>query len=317
MIKSIKNRMDRILSDEYWRIAVRKRKDDRDIPLYKLEQKDQIKGFKLMPGRKHVTYADPFLFEYQGLTWMFYERQDLTDMHGTIWCRCLEPKQGRDNPYGDGKPFKVLDREFHLSYPQVFEYAGKVYMIPESRGAGEVSLYECKSFPKEWEYKRQLINESGVDTTVYIEGKTVYLYSFINNALRIYKGSLPEDEFLPEGLEIIYESGISGVLRPGGHFLKGDEGLIRPAQDCREYYGKALSFRKAEHICGTDEGDYEYYGPEILLFSEDGVNPIGFHTYNVTDKFEVIDILHREKSVSTFLKKVEWTVRNHVNNKQA
>lgn len=41
------------------------------------------------------------------------------------------------------KPVVVLKEPFHLSYPWVFEEAGKVYMIPETGQDGSVRLYEA------------------------------------------------------------------------------------------------------------------------------------------------------------------------------
>ncbi|MDR7335020.1 hypothetical protein [Roseateles asaccharophilus] len=37
----------------------------------------------------------------------------------------------------------VLDRPFHLSYPQVFEHGGETWMVPESYQAGEIALYRA------------------------------------------------------------------------------------------------------------------------------------------------------------------------------
>ena len=37
----------------------------------------------------------------------------------------------------------VLDKPFHLSYPQVFEHDGETWMVPESFQAGEIALYRA------------------------------------------------------------------------------------------------------------------------------------------------------------------------------
>src|SRR5690606_7713123 len=47
-------------------------------------------------------------------------------------------------------PRVVLEEPHHLSYPQVFAYKRKVYMIPESSGADELVLYRAEHFPDRW-----------------------------------------------------------------------------------------------------------------------------------------------------------------------
>ena len=41
----------------------------------------------------------------------------------------------------------VLREPFHLSYPQVFEWDGAIYMVPESRQDAAVHLYVAEAFP--------------------------------------------------------------------------------------------------------------------------------------------------------------------------
>ena len=122
-MSGLRERFQRMKRCEYWVIAYRRRKENRAVP-------EDVSGFRLLPQKRFITQADPFLFIHQGKTWLFYERQDLTDMKGTLWCLNLDDPKGR--------PLLVLEEPFHLSYPQVFRYGKYTYMLPETRQGGEV-----------------------------------------------------------------------------------------------------------------------------------------------------------------------------------
>ena len=47
----------------------------------------------------------------------------------------------------------VLEENFHLSFPFVFEDSGNLYMIPETAENQQIRLYECISFPEKWVLK--------------------------------------------------------------------------------------------------------------------------------------------------------------------
>ena len=146
----LRKRFQRMISCEYWRIAYRKRREGAD--LLHAGPEDEIEGFSLLPGKRFITQADPFLYRYEGENWLFYERQDLTDMKGTLWCVNL------DRP--SDPPRLVLEEAFHLSYPQIFEYAGHIYLLPETRGAGDVRLYVCERFPDKWRWIRRYFQKA-------------------------------------------------------------------------------------------------------------------------------------------------------------
>ena len=62
----------------------------------------------------------------------------------------------------------VLEEQFHLSYPYIFEHEDRVYMIPETNEANEIRLYQAVDFPLIWELKQVLMqNVSAVDTSIF------------------------------------------------------------------------------------------------------------------------------------------------------
>ena len=127
---------------ELWAIGIYRLKSLQDVlgldknqTVYMLGEKGLRKNLKYQS-----TVADPFLFVHRGILYVFYEAK--TDhSHGEIWVQSLS-KNGTWTLH-----CKVLGESFHLSYPQVFESDGRVYMIPEAAQSGKVLLYSAVDFP--------------------------------------------------------------------------------------------------------------------------------------------------------------------------
>ena len=77
----------------------------------------------------------------------------------------------------DGESFKnfkiILEKDYHLSYPYVFEFENEYYMIPETSGNNCIEIYKAKKFPYEWEKETELLKGCYVDTTIYNDNKFV------------------------------------------------------------------------------------------------------------------------------------------------
>ena len=104
---------------------------------------------KLRSSKGHVhTYADPFLFPYDGELYMFFESQAVS-----------EPGKIEAIKTSDLKTFEylgeILKEPFHLSFPFVFQDGEDIYLMPESYATEEIALYKSipdhvqpKTFPK-------------------------------------------------------------------------------------------------------------------------------------------------------------------------
>lgn len=299
-MSKLSERFLRMKTCEYWTIAYRKRPTGSSIL-----KCQRITGFTALPQEKFVTYADPFLYVHQGKNWLFYERQNLTDMKGSLWCVNLDEEKS--------KPKKVLEEPFHLSYPQVFRYGRYTYMLPETKNAGQVRLYRCKEFPGKWEHVENLLELEAVDTTLFSgEENVYYAFTYTEGRLEIYLCTMDKEKFRPIHKEKIYEALPSKESRPGGAFFKEDDRWYRPSQDCKEYYGQGLIINEVLRLDknGYEEREYCRLTPGQIHLP--GIRPIGMHTYNSNDQYEVIDILHKEISMSTVWKKVQWKIRNRL-----
>src|SRR5437667_3709707 len=114
----------------------------------------------ITPPRGH-NYADPFLFTRKGKPYIFFEEFD-DDGQGAICCTEIQADGA------PGEPQRVLTRNYHLSYPFVFEWRGGVYLLPETWGNGTIEVYAAIEFPWRWELAAVLLrNVTAADPTIF------------------------------------------------------------------------------------------------------------------------------------------------------
>lgn len=233
--------------------------------------------------------ADPFLFHWQGANWLFYES---LDKKGKGYIGCYKEEDGKWVQQG-----RVLEEPWHLSYPQVFEENGRVYMIPESCdfGKGDVSLYEATDFPKGWKKITKLIDRPFADSTILKHERHWYMACY----------TIPPKETA----ELWHAPSLLGpwerhpmwdkinqsrrLKRCGGSFIKREGRLHRVAQDCNSIlYGKRMFMVPIEEISPTDYRE----GGAVLLHHRHKPPYNYCHTYNeihVDDKrISVVDVHH-------------------------
>lgn len=229
-----------------------KRRELWTIALYRLKEKNHL--FNLYDSKPFLyisengirssknykaTVADPFLFAQSGKLYIFYEVQ--TDFGiGQIHAHSLDT-DGICTDHG-----LVLKENFHLSYPQVFEHSGKIFMIPESAASGKVWLYTSNQFPFGWKKVKPLIDEPLVDTSVIFTDEFTYLLGTTrDNELKLFYSKHLEEEFTDSGMSLSRDKSISrNAERP----IAIDGILYRFSQNCRNSYGENISISRIESI---------------------------------------------------------------------
>ena len=230
---------------ELWAIGIYRLKSLQDVlgldkhqTVYMLGEKGLRKNLKYQS-----TVADPFLFVHRGILYVFYEAK--TDhSHGEIWVQSLS-KNGTWTLHG-----KVLGESFHLSYPQVFESDGRVYMIPEAAQSGRVLLYSAVDFPFKWKLCSVLVSEPLADPTVIQYGdKGIFLFSTTRrHELKLYHAISILEPFFDTGIVITKDKSIS---RCAGSPLDINGSLYRLAQDCANIYGERIQLLKIDELSGS------------------------------------------------------------------
>lgn len=244
-----------------------------------------LRDYKLMLPPEDRFYADPFLHKRDGKTWLFIEDYRYSKSKGLISV-CELDQRGNWS-----EPRVVLERDYHLSYPFVFEWKSHVYMIPETSGNETIEIYRAVRFPDEWVLDRVLIeNIRAVDATLF--EKTGKFWLFANAAVEggstwdelfVYMANSPFGPWKPHPKNPV----ISDVrfARPAGKLFYEQGELIRPAQDCSISYGHAINFRRINILSETDyqEETVGSITPEWMSGN------LGTHTFNRSEEFHVLD----------------------------
>ena len=276
---------------EHYSIAIRKKEG-------KLLFEGNYNHFKQIkfPFSKRFWPADPFLIEYKDKLYLFYELFDNVMEKGVIAYSVLEGNIA-------SKPNIILDKPYHLSFPNIFVYNDEFYMIPETAENKRIELYKSTDFPDTWHLERILVdNICACDSDVLINGDIALLYTsiidknlsncpwcYVRNNLfsltskqctNLNKQALPIGDF---------------GIRNGGKFISKKDILIRVGQDCTNgEYGKGLVFWKVNNEM-MDEELLLHIPCSLIDSIVDWDDPKhgklkGAHTYNVTENFEVIDM---------------------------
>jgi hypothetical protein len=260
-----------------WFLAIRPRTSNRRF--------DDPAEYRLLLLPKGLSYADPFLVERHGKTWLFFESLRFRERRGVISCCELGPD---GEP---GVPIEVLRRPYHLSYPFVFEHQAQMYMIPETRQNRTIELYRATNFPEQWELDAVLLrNICAVDATLARIGGKFWLFAGVSNGM--HSNSEELGVFFADALTGPWTPHpsnpvVSDVLRsrPAGALFYDGERLIRPAQDCGRTYGYALVFSE---IVVLTETEYEER-PSARIDPGWTKGNRGTHTYSRTERFEALD----------------------------
>ena len=244
IFKQIKEFIRRIFYTDLWFLLFSLKQDISDTPR---------KFIELTPS-KDKFWADPHITRVNGTYYIFIEEFIKKKNKGHISVIELDE-------LGNWKaPIKVLEKEYHLSYPFIFEWNDKFYMVPESRANRTIDLYECSEFPRKWIFKQCLIgNVSAVDTTLFHYSNKWWLFTAMaeNEAAApnvelflFYTDDLFKGEWKPHSQNPI----ISDVksARPAGSLYVKEGKLFRPSQDCSMAYGYGFDLNEIEVLSETE-----------------------------------------------------------------
>ncbi len=236
---------------------------------------------------KDRFWADPFLIEKNNKQYLFIEELIYKDKLGHLAVMELDDNGNYTNPK------IILKKEYHLSYPFLFEDKDNLYMIPETSGNKDIQLYKCTNFPYEWKLEKTLMNNViALDTTIYKKGDTYWMFTNLKQhngmpsnveLFLFYSKELVSNQWTPHPLNPV----VTDVkkARPAGQLFEEGNNLVRPSQNCSHYYGYGLNFNK---ITKLDELNYE---EEILH----GIEPrwkkdvLCTHTFNFNNNIFVSD----------------------------
>jgi len=190
---------------------------------------------------------------------------------------------------------KVMEKEYHLSYPNVFEYKNEWYMIPETHSNKTIDLYKFISFPYKLEKVKTLIDDiDAVDTTLLVKDDIVYLFTNVqkgnktnNENLSIfYSDDLLNGKFMEHPKNPIKTD--NKYARMAGSIVEENNVYYRVAQDCSITYGSCMYKFEIEELSKTN------YKERLAETIYPPTNCNASHTFSKSKNFEVVDVIQNE-----------------------
>lgn len=236
-------------------------------------------------------WADPFPLKRGERFYIFLEEYLYREGKGRIAVLELD-RQGNWTP-----PRVVLERDYHLSYPFIFEWQGELYLLPETADNRTVELYRCLTFPDRWALEKVLLEGvTAADATLAEVDGVWWMFVTIavegaskNDELHLFYADSPLGPWRPHRANPV-KSDVRSA-RPAGRLFRWNGALYRPAQDCSATYGAAVSLNR---ILRLDRDCYEEQEVSKLLPRwRPGL--ISTHTFNVDGELTVVDALHKRR----------------------
>jgi len=260
------------------------KKGHKKFSVYLYNKKDN-KLMQLM-NQENKWNADPFLVEFKGEHYIFFEEYDTNKMKGHLACSKIE--SNKIIYLGE-----ILDSKEHLSFPFIFEHEKKFYMVPESSSKRSVDIYKCTDFPFKWEHSHSILKDiSAVDSVIFYHKNLFWLFTNSNydilsqphNSLSIfYSDNLFETNWIPHAQNPIL---IKNGGRNAGRIIIEGKTIYRVSQKYGyQNYGNGVLFN--EIIKLTTSEYKEKISKQFTPYNK--INGIPHH-FDKKNNFEVFDL---------------------------
>lgn len=287
--------------EQYYSVAIKKRNN---ASLFLEEESYSFHEIKIL-GNWRYWIADPFIFEDKDVTYLFYEAYDLIKCKGVIAYSILN-----DN-FVATTPKVVIEEDYHLSFPFIFIKDNHIYIMPESCNDDSLKVYKALSFPDIWKEDYSVLEDIYCSDSVFFEFKEKRYLSIFEQ----FRNPPSEKKHYCWGIHSIYKLDKSGILRKlpasvtqegdygirnAGAFFKCGNNLIRVGQNSTDdVYGKGMVFFRIDSVepyCEQEIYNVDYREMQKhLIFGGEEKKIDGTHTYNVSDKYEIIDFSYQQE----------------------
>jgi len=253
-----------------------------------------LHGFTRLVPPKDRDWADPFVVEKSGRYYIFFE--ELPYAAGKAHIAMLElDRSGRWSA-----PVRVLEADYHLSYPYMFEHEGQLYMLPESSCNDSVELYRCIDFPLQWKRERVLLEGVRlVDATLHRAADRWWMFAnsaaggsrVFDDELHLFHAERLMGDWQPHPANPVKSDARSS--RPAGALYARNGVLYRPAQVCVPRYGAGLAIHRVTKL--TPQHYAERQVERLLPGPASGL--YGLHTMNRAGDLTVVDAFARRRRI--------------------
>ena len=204
---------------------------------------------KIRISKDHThTLADPFLHVEGDKIYLFAEVQNV-DKKGFINCWFSQDTLVWEN-LGP-----VLKANSHFSYPHIFTNKNnEIFLIPESGGIKEVSIYKFNNFPMDLSKQNDLLQGNYFDTNILVQDGTFFLITTKNNyEVEIFFS----DDLFSKNWTKHPQSPIkkgNALCRNAGPIYRRKGRMYKFVQDCSVSYGNKINVIE---IVKIDENNYQ------------------------------------------------------------
>jgi hypothetical protein len=233
----------------------------------------------------NVSRADSFVVYENDKYYIFFEEFDIEKRKGYL---CVGELNQKNNTLDNVTV--ILKKDYHLSFPNVFRYQDKYYMIPESHANNTIDLYEFIEFPNKLKRVKTILEGNYADSV---------LLNYESNWFLFTNKSQSSDDLHSKNLSIFVSDDLLNTdfkechnnpivtdhefARMGGQFMKENSKLYRISQDCKTRYGYKINIMEVEKL---NEKEYKEKCIE-MIYPPKGY--IAFHTLNSAKDIEVAD----------------------------
>jgi hypothetical protein len=218
--------------------------------------------------------ADPFIVMHSDIYYMFFEIFNLESEQGDIGYAISN--DGIDWQYKG----VVLDEDFHLSYPAIYEIKGEYYMIPESSEANAIRLYKSVNYPDNWAYVGDILSGAPfTDPTLFFHRDHWWMFtseSGNNGILNLHYTDSLFHGWQPHPYNPIIENNYD-FARPAGKVFCVNDKIYRLAQDDTPYYGMQVYAVEIADLTPTSYSEILDSAKLIISYSNKGWNKEGMH----------------------------------------
>ncbi len=217
--------------------------------------------------------ADPFMVLNKGKFFIFFEALNRKTAQGDI--AYAESADGRDWHYRK----VIIDENFHLSYPYVFEWNNTYYLIPESGQDFSVRLYKATEFPEKWEYVGNLLSGyQYYDPSIfrYKDKWWMFVSTGNSNVLNLYYSDDLLKGWQPHPKNPIVKLN-KHFSRSGGRVISYNDKLLRLTQDDDPSYGVQVFAFEITELSETSYTEKLVSEKPIVTKTGIGWNAAGMH----------------------------------------
>jgi hypothetical protein len=223
--------------DEQWVIAFRRR--------------HSTDRFTIVHPPSGHFYADPFLAEHGGGTFVFFEDYSYADEKGSIACAPITAA-------GMGRACTVLSGPDHLSYPSLFRWGGEWFMVPETGARRRVEIWRARRFPEDWVLETVALGGvDACDATVCEHDGRWWMFVTLcveggprADEVSLFYADTPFGPWQPHPMNPVVSN--AAHARSAGALIHEGTALIRPAQDARGGYGAGITLSRIDRLTARD-----------------------------------------------------------------